>query len=131
MTSNIKQVLVVDDQNNWRKALRILLENEGYRVSDASNSQNAKELIRSSDFGLAILDVRLIDDETLNMEGLDLLDFIKKESPVTKTIVLTGYPEGIGNTKPDNADDLILKIPGKSTFDIKGFQEKVKNLLNN
>lgn len=131
MSSGIKHALLLDDQSNWRKALRILLENEGLKVSEAGSSQEAKDTIKSSDFDLALLDVRLTDDDPFNVEGLDLLNFIKEFSPKTKTIVLTGYPEAIRNTMPDEADEFILKVPKKSTFDIKGFQEKVRRLLNN
>ncbi len=62
------------------------------------------------------------------MDGLDLLHFIKVSSPNTKTIVLTGYPKAIRN-KPES-DEFILKVPEKTTFDIKGFQEKVRRLLS-
>lgn len=127
MASNIKHILVVDDLSNWRNALRKLLENEGLRVSEAKNIEGAKERIIHSEFDLAVLDVRLVNEDRLNLSGIDLLHFIREHSPHTKTMIITSYPESIRN-RP-RADELILKVPDKSTFDIKGFQEKVRRLL--
>ncbi len=124
----LKHVLVVDDQPNWRKALRFLLENERVHVSEAENSDEAKEILKHSKFDLAVFDVRLVDEETFNVEGLELLYLIKQTDPVTKTIVMTGYPESIRGKI--EADEFILKVPQNSTFS-REFLEKVKRLLEN
>ncbi|MCP4344801.1 MAG: response regulator [Desulfobacterales bacterium] len=131
MSSKIKHVLVVDDQDNWRRMFKLLLEEEGCQVSLAKDRQEAEDILNSSKFGfdLAVLDVRFKDNEKFNVEGLGLFYFIKDNNPSMKTIITTSYPESVPY-KP-KVDEFILKVPENSFFDFKEFQRKVRNLLEN
>ena len=129
MSLNIlNHILVVDDQPNWRLAFKILLESEGLKVSEASGFKEAKEMLTKSAFDLVILDVRLVDDETFNVQGLELLYSIKAKTPATKVIIVTGYPESVG--EKSEADALIFKVPEGSTFDSRGFKNLIKELVD-
>jgi DNA-binding NtrC family response regulator len=128
MSGRTIRVLVVDDQENWRKVLRFLSEKEGLYVSEADNSEDAKEILSRRSFDLALLDVKLEDEQVFNVEGLDLLNHIKINYPSTKVIVLTGYPKSIGNKKPEQADEFILKVAKNSNFKDE-FQKKIRTLL--
>jgi CheY-like chemotaxis protein len=128
MSGRTIHVLVVDDQENWRSVLRFLLEKEGLYVSEAKNSEEAKDKLAHKNFDLALLDVKLEDDQVFNVEGLDLLNYIKINYPNIKVIVLTGYPKSIGNKKPEQADEFILKAAKDSNFK-EDFQKKIKTLL--
>ncbi len=130
MSSKIKHVLV-DDQDNWRRMFKLLLEEEGCQVSLAKDRQEAEDILNHSNFGfdLAVLDVRFKDNEKFNVEGLGLFYFIKENKPSMKTIIATSYPESVPY-KP-KVDEFILKVPENSFFDFKDFQQKVRNLLEN
>lgn len=130
MSEKARHALVVDDQENWRKALRTLLEPEGMQVSEAKSFKEAMNKLDHSFFDLVVLDVRLMDEETYNVEGLGILHYIKKHHPATKSVVITGYPEIIGNKKPPEADAFIHKIPEKSSF-VWEFKNRVGKLLQN
>ena len=121
-------VLVVDDQENWRNVLRFLSEKEGLYVSEAKNSEEAEEKLARKNFDLALLDVKLEDEQVFNVEGLDLLHHIKVNHPNTKVIVLTGYPKSIGNRKPEQADEFILKAARDSNFR-EEFRKKIREIL--
>ena len=123
-----KQVLIVDDQDNWRTALRTLIEDANVRVTEASNFDEAKRLLTSARFDLVVLDVRLVDQDEFNVEGLDLLNLIHAAIPDTKTVILTGYPESIRTTPPD-ADAFIFKVPQGTHFDSRAFKKRIKELL--
>lgn len=127
MCPDTPHILIVDDQDNWRLALTILLESEGYQVSQASNYKEAKTRLRRTTFDLVVLDVRLEDQDTYNVDGLDLLNTIRAKSPATRIIILTGYPDSLKTTPP--ADAVILKAPHGKRFDSVGFKRKVKELL--
>ncbi len=66
-------VLIVDDEKNIRRTLRMVLEGEGYRVYDAADVGEAERVL-TSDAGvdLVMLDVKLGDDN-----GLDFLRRLK------------------------------------------------------
>ncbi len=121
----IYHILVVDDQKNWQRALKDLLEGDlGCKVSIAETFEKAKEMIRQN-FDLAVLDVRLIDEQVFNVQGLALLRQIESEFPTTKSIVITGYPKSI----PDDLNaHVIFKMPKDLNFD-KLLKDKVTELL--
>ena len=116
-------ILLVDDQENWRTALGTVLENEGYIVEKVSNFQDAINEINSKNYSLVILDVRLVDTDIFNVEGLELLKQAKSKALPPKVIILTGYPESIddGVLQRYGADELILKVPPGSKFDTQDF----------
>lgn len=130
MASTItKHILIVDDRINWRRVLRVLLEGDGHQVSEAESLQEAQKLLTQpeSSFDLAVLDVRLVDEESMNVQGLELLQIIKNQKPLMKTIILTGYPDSIKGEI--DADTMLLKVPEGGTFDTGGFKTTVRNLL--
>jgi len=124
-------VLVVDDQVNWRKALINLLTKEGYLVNAVACFEEAVEKLSHDEFDLVVLDVRLVDRDTFNIQGLELLGLVKAREPAPKVVILTGYPESIreGVLEQYGADALVLKVPPGSKFDSKGFKEQVRKLL--
>jgi two-component system NtrC family response regulator len=79
-------ILVVDDEREVGNFFRVLLNEKGYDMEFAENGNETKELLESSQFVLAIVDVRLPD-----ANGLDLLKEIKRKQPLCKVIIMTGY----------------------------------------
>ena len=78
-----------------------------------------------------VLDVRLVDTDVFNVQGLELLRLVKTQEAAQKTIILTGYPESIrkGVLEEYGADALVLKVPPGSRFNSRGFTDKVQELL--
>lgn len=82
----LPHLLIVDDENGPRQALRILLK-EDYDVHIASNVADALELLRGNEqVGLIITDMRMP-----KQTGVDLLREAKAMRPDVQVIVLTGY----------------------------------------
>ena len=80
------KILVVDDELSMREFLTILLEREGYCVEAAENAQVALQYLENDKYDLVVSDV--------NMPGLDgmaLLERIKKISPETAVLMITAY----------------------------------------
>jgi two-component system, NtrC family, response regulator PilR len=80
------KILVVDDELSMREFLTILLEREGYCVEAAENAQVALQYLENDRYELVVSDV--------NMPGLDgmaLLERIKKISPETAVLMITAY----------------------------------------
>jgi two-component system nitrogen regulation response regulator NtrX len=61
-------VLIVDDEKNIRRTLRMVLEGEGYLVHEAGSQAEAEAVLSRERVDLVLLDVKLGDDN-----GLDVL----------------------------------------------------------
>lgn len=58
--SNHVKILIADDEERWRRLVGDFLRNEGYKTVEASNGQQAVELVsQDSDISLAILDIMM------------------------------------------------------------------------
>lgn len=79
-------VLVVDDDNHMRIALRESLLRAGYSVSVAEDGKEALANLNTRPFDLVITDVKMP-----HITGIDLLQQIKEQSPFLPVILMTGY----------------------------------------
>ena len=80
-------ILVLDDVADAGLMLKRLLERKGHRVSVFTEEEEALAHIRVHPVEVAIVDIRL-----KKMSGVEMLEEIKKISPSTRVIMLTGYP---------------------------------------
>ena len=81
-------VLIVEDETDIRMMIAGILEDEGYTVRQAATSEQAIESIRSRLPGLLVLDVWL---EGSSMDGIELLDLVKKDNPLLPVIIVSGH----------------------------------------
>lgn len=59
MNNNVK-ILIADDEERWRRLVGDFLRNEGYKVVEAADGQEAVELVKSDgDISLVILDIMM------------------------------------------------------------------------
>ena len=59
MNGNVK-ILIADDEERWRRLVGDFLRNEGYKVIEASDGQEAVDLVKNdSDICMAILDIMM------------------------------------------------------------------------
>jgi two-component system, NtrC family, nitrogen regulation response regulator NtrX len=81
-------ILVVDDEKNIRRTLRMVLEGEGFEVLEAGSAEEAFPILEDALVDLVILDVRLP-----GMSGVDALDRIRKErgQEALPIIVISGH----------------------------------------
>ena len=79
-------ILIVDDDPDFRENLSGILRDEGYVPVTAATGKEAMERVREDEFAVALIDLRLED-----MSGLDVMKEIKECSPMTEGILVTGY----------------------------------------
>jgi len=128
---NRKRVLIVDDTSDWRETLADLLSDD-YMVLKASGYSEARSIIATKQFDIAVLDIRLDDNDQFNVDGLKLLKEIKEKSSDTAVIMLTGYASMLLDQNivlKYEADALCLKVPKGGKFDIDEFNNTVKRLI--
>jgi DNA-binding NtrC family response regulator len=85
--SDAARILVIDDDENIRKVLETILEDEGYIVDTAETAKKGIEESEKTFYNLALIDVRLPD-----MEGIELLSKLRSTKPKMRKIIVTGYP---------------------------------------
>lgn len=81
------RILVIDDDENIRKVLETILEDEGYIVETAETAKKGIEKSEKAFYNLALIDIRLPD-----MEGIELLSKLRNTKPKMRKIIVTGYP---------------------------------------
>ncbi len=115
------RILIIDDDENIRKVLQTILEDEGYVTETAETAMKAIQKSEESFFNLALIDVRLPD-----MEGIELLTKLKQTKPKMRKIIVTGYPtlqNAIAAVNKD-ADGYVMK-----PFDVEKILATIKNQL--
>lgn len=81
-------ILVVDDERDIRELVAGVLEDEGYETRGAANSDAALEAIAVRRPSLVLLDVWLHGSK---LDGLELLDEIKRRDPSIPVLVISGH----------------------------------------
>ena len=115
------RILIVDDDENIRKVLAAILEDEGYSVESVDTAKKGIEKSETDFFNLALLDVRLPD-----MEGIELLAKLRETKPKMRKIIITGYPtlqNAVGAVNK-GADAYVMK-----PFDVEKMLKTIKEQL--
>jgi len=81
-------ILVVDDERDIRELVSGVLEDEGYQTRLAANSDAALEAVAARRPSLVLLDVWL---QGSRLDGLDLLEEMKRRDPSIPVIVISGH----------------------------------------
>lgn len=80
------KVLIVDDEQNILLYLSEALEDEGYAITTRGSGQEAVNILEKENFDLVLVDLKLRD-----IDGLEVMREVKKHSPETIVIMLTGH----------------------------------------
>ncbi len=124
----INSLLLIDDDNVFRKRLAKAVRDRGIKVFEASNGEEACDALREFQPESALLDLKLEQES-----GLEILKQLHSIKSNLKVVVLTGYgtistavnsmKSGAFNylTKPANADSIL-----EAFSEIK--DENIKNL---
>lgn len=80
------RILIMEDEPSLAEGLKMVLSEQGYRVSLADSGLRALGSLAGKNFDLMVADLRLPD-----MDGMEVLRLIKETKPETEVIVITGY----------------------------------------
>ncbi len=87
-------ILVVDDEPMVAGTVRLVLEMNGQKVELAENAETALERFAPGKYGLVVTEFKLVA-----MDGLELAEKIRQQSPTQPIILLTAYAESLRGDK--------------------------------
>jgi len=126
-------ILIADDQDNFRFSLSVALKRDGYEVLEASTGAQAARILASKDVDIVVTDLRMP-----GMDGLALLEEVRKIRPSVEMVVMTAFgsvdsaveamKRGACDyiTKPFQPDELAAVI--KRTLDRMHLARRVRDL---
>jgi len=79
-------ILLVDDEPNVRTVFSDVLKRAGYRVKVVEDGHKAVKEVEKKTYNLALVDLRMP-----KMDGIEVLENIKKRKPEIPVIIYTGY----------------------------------------
>ena len=82
----MSQVLVIDDNETMRSGMALLLERMGHDVTVASGGVEGLRQMKARPFDLVITDYKMED-----MDGLEVLDAVRRDYADTDVVVITAY----------------------------------------
>ncbi|MBN2035078.1 MAG: response regulator [Deltaproteobacteria bacterium] len=79
-------VLIMEDEPSLAQGLKMVLSKQGYDVDLADTGLRALGSLGKMHYDLLVADLRLPD-----MDGMEVIKFVKEASPETQVVVITGY----------------------------------------
>lgn len=84
----MSDILIVDDERDIRELISDILEDEGFTTRKAGNSDECMERLAEELPSLLILDIWLKDS---NMDGIDILKSVKRDTPEVPVVIISGH----------------------------------------
>ncbi|MGB5424577.1 MAG: response regulator, partial [Desulfobacterales bacterium] len=79
-------ILLVDDEEDIRDVLSVSITDMGYTVHEAETGEQAIDIFRQIDPPIVMTDIKMP-----GMDGIELLQKIKRENPETEVVMITGH----------------------------------------
>ena len=93
---SVATILIVDDEESVRQLIERVLAIEGYAVLTARTPNEAIDICRQT----RKLDLLVTDITMPGMSGYELAEAIFELQPSAKALLISGYPQTIGDEQP-------------------------------
>ncbi len=80
------QILIIDDHDSMREGLELLLRRRGHRTISAESGARGLEFLEEGGADLVITDLKMA-----HMDGIEVLEKVRKNFPSTEVLVITAY----------------------------------------
>lgn len=82
----MNKILIVDDEISIRETLKEILEYEGYQVIEATNGEDAYNLVKETNFDVVLCDIKMP-----KMDGMEFLEKAMEIAPGLPIIMISGH----------------------------------------
>jgi signal transduction histidine kinase len=86
MSSEVPKILVIEDEDMVRQSYDDMFSFFGYDVESVPNGREGLSRITKQDYDIVVTDLNMPE-----MNGIEVLKYIKKKKPYIEVIVITGY----------------------------------------
>jgi DNA-binding NtrC family response regulator len=121
VTGSKPHILVVDDEPNVLVTYRLILQQQGYTVSAAISSEEARTCLQKGGVDLLLCDLSLEKQQS----GFDVIHFGRNIDPNLQTVLLTGYASVEANDRAEQENIPVLFKP----IDIQQLLQVIADLL--
>lgn len=122
--TDLRRVLLVDDEEGIRKVVSIALKDAGYEVWTAENGEQGLDLFRRQQPPLVLTDIKMP-----GMDGIEVLRRIKELETDSEVIIITGHGEmelAISALQLEASDFITKPIHDEALFiSLKRAEEKI------
>lgn len=103
------RLLLVDDEETVVFALERYFIRRGFEVDHAGDLDEAESRLATAQYDVVIADLRLTGVQ--GAEGLEIIAYVRKHCPATRTVLLTAYgtPEVEAEARRRGADVVMRK----------------------
>jgi len=125
------RILIVDDEEQWRKELVETLQRSGFHADSASTATEALERLNEALYHVIVLDIRMVHADQSNTAGIDLLGELDKRGlcEATKVIMLSAF-----GTKEHMRTSFrkykVADFLSKDDFDNQEFLENIRQVFS-
>jgi DNA-binding response OmpR family regulator len=113
-------VLVVDDNKEITDMLSLYFETQGIELTAINDSRRGLEAIRNEDSDLVLLDLAMPD-----FSGIDIVDFLKKESLIESKNIVIFTASSVNNGLFDDLKKMGVKGILKKPVDMNALEELI------
>src|SRR5262245_28552842 len=103
-SSVVGRIRLVDDNQNGLAARAMLLRAQGPRVISASSGPDALDRFSKQKFDLVVTDYRMP-----RMDGLELIERLRKIAPAIPIVLLSGFVDTLGLSEESSGADAVLQ----------------------
>jgi RNA polymerase sigma factor (sigma-70 family) len=89
--AQVLRALVVEDDRSWQQIISEILSDCGLEVDLATNLEDAMLALKAQPHRVAVIDLSLSPNDHNNIDGLRVLDAVRKLDPNCRAILLTGF----------------------------------------
>ncbi len=111
------RVLIVEDDPIWRGYLSPIIQARGLHVCVARHYEAAVRALQDQEFGAFVIDVRLVDQEQGNRDGLRFAHEVLRHQPGAPLLILSGWLPELEAAKHHFDTNPCVKILDKAAID--------------
>ena len=89
--AQVQRALVIEDDRSWQQIISEILSDCGLEVDLATNLDEAVLALKAQPHRVAVVDLSLSPNDHNNIDGLRVLDAVRRLDPNCRPILLTGF----------------------------------------
>lgn len=124
-------VLIVEDDPRWRALLHRPIADLNYSIRVVGSTAEARQALDQEEFKVAVLDIRLVEHEHDNVDGVRLMEEIDRAGLNTRVILITGHAEKSEHvvTAIEKKRPRVMALLNKSSLTPGGYCDLIRRAI--